>query len=300
MLPQEKPQLPPLLPPPARALGRVIRPLPPELAPAEAPLGGDIATDPPLSAFWKSRNALAAQGATSAATLATLNTAVGSLQTDLRAWAQRQSLPVTTTASPADAQRSSDLIAAVRALANTAHETALFQRGVEALEALAETLEDCCSSAGCAPRQLSERALSIIARLTTVQTLLADRNDVTLTSVLAKLVEQNRHLISRLQHELEEIAPPDAFKWFMQAVNPAPFDQWLREGRAENDPAVHAELRLRVAQLLAVQCAVARQVQGDADDGPPVEEPTTPAVPAKPPAAAPANKRGGRAGRRAA
>jgi hypothetical protein len=313
MMPQELPELLPLSPSPARPPGRVIRPLPPAfIAPAPPVGGGDMATDPALSAFWQNRSAIKAQGEAGLAGLRALNTAVDMVQQGLSVLAAREGFRVTTVEGADDAERSRTLIDAVQSLATSAdrlsrfampspitvtakladEQVLLLERSAQAIEALAKTVESCCGNASCGPQAISNRAFSAIARLGTLLARLMDRHDVTLTTVLQKLADQNQQLIGEIAQLLDDAALPDAAAWFRHAIDVEPFAQWRQAGVADNDPRVYAELNHRVSHMLAVQCTVARHLRGEAADWPPNDRPDgSTATPA-------ASPKGGRASRR--
>jgi len=216
-----------------------------------------------------------------------LQTTADSVQSALQTLAARQALQVTTSQGPTDFDQSGAGVSALQGLATSLAtlatrqlpesfsitaslaptEAAQFERAVKALEALA----DCCQQRGCQVKEtLSNRAFSIIARVTMLRAHLMDRHGVTLDSVLEKLADLDAELIADIATLLDTADAAEARKLLERATDLEPFRRWRDRKVAQDDPHIYAELNRRAALLLAVECLVAHGVEGEAPgDWPP-------------------------------
>lgn len=157
-----------------------------------------------------------------------------------------------------------------------AHQSLFELRGIDAGVSAIVTNSvrtDPCTSL----QTLTPLSFSIVARLSSLSTLLLDRHDVSASTVLAKFekyheeIDETRSLLETLEaaDELEHAVEP-----FEEAFDPQAFEGWVRV-QNERSPQVYEELQHRAALLLGVQCRVAcAALDGDAPDWPPQIEPT--------------------------
>jgi hypothetical protein len=258
------------------AKGRVVRRLvgaaPPAPAPAPAPKP-TITVGPARSPFWQNRIDTLDTERRQLSELKALKGGVTSIDKTIGGFSLPTSFSVTTQMSATDA--------------------ALVRRSVEAAEQLADNTRprpDSCVARG----DMSDLAYTVVARLTTLAASLMDRRDVTLDSVLAKLVDRTtRTLVADVTALLAGTPAGNALALLNRAIDVQPFEQWQKAGVPQDDPRVFAELNRRAALLLAAKCEVAGSAIGAAADWPPASAPTpAPGTPGAAPAApaAPARK----------
>jgi hypothetical protein len=229
---------------------RIVR----KLLPANVPTTGTVAppglqhTLQPRSAFWRAQTESLRLADASLTQLHKINLGVTDVSDRVGALTFPSALAVTTTMSAADAQALNRMTVAVERVADN----------------LTRPRGECAELA-----KLTPRGFALIARLNTLAAHMMDRNDVSATSTLQKL-DDDQALIADVQALLEDAGLDETTVPFTATFDRDPFAALARSADTDRSPPVFEALQERAALLLAIKCIVATsKLDGEAPDWPP-------------------------------